>query len=72
MWLILFQQCHCLTALPAKISVFKSHMQGSHLVSSNEPRLYNKKKYLHNKIQIICVTNNNMSVLASTETMIEY
>ena len=48
MSIVLFQLCHCLAALPAKMSVFKSHMQGSHLVMSNEPRLHTKKKYSYN------------------------
>jgi len=63
MWLILFQQCHYLAALPTKISVFKSHMQGSHLVISNEPRLHTKKNIRTIQIHIICVTNKNISVL---------
>jgi len=29
------QQCHCLTALPTKMSVFNSHVQGSHSVILN-------------------------------------
>jgi len=43
-----YQQCHCLAALPAKISVFNYHMQGSHSVVSNKPRLHTKKLYLYN------------------------
>jgi len=39
-----YQQCHCLIALPAKMSVFTSHMQGSHSVISNKPGLHTKKK----------------------------
>jgi len=38
-----YQQCHCLTALPAKTSVFNSYMQGSYSVISNETTLYTKK-----------------------------
>jgi len=34
---------HCLAALPAKISVFNSHMQGSLSVISNKSRLHTKK-----------------------------
>jgi len=32
-----YKQCHCLAALPAKISVFNSHTQGSNSVISNNP-----------------------------------
>jgi len=42
-----YQQCHCLAAIPGKISVFNSHMQGSHSVISNKPRLHNEgNRYL--------------------------
>jgi len=37
-----YQQCHCLAPIPAKISTFNSHMQGSHLVISNKPRFHNE------------------------------
>jgi len=30
-----YQRCHCLAALPAKMSVFNSHMQGSNTVISH-------------------------------------
>jgi len=43
--------CHCLAALPAKMSVFNSHMQGSHSVISNKPRSYTKNPYSYNKTQ---------------------
>jgi len=43
----LYQQCHSLTALPAKMSVFNSHVQGSHSVISNKHRLHTKKTYSH-------------------------
>jgi len=39
-----YQQCHCLAALPAKLSVFNSHMQGYYSVISNTPRLFNSKR----------------------------
>jgi len=32
-----YQQCHCLIALPARVSVFNCHMQDSNSVSSNKP-----------------------------------
>ena len=38
-----YQQCDCLAALPAKISVFTCHMQGSHSIIPNKPRLHPKK-----------------------------
>jgi len=38
-----YQQCHCLAALPAMVSVLNSHMHGSHSVISNKPRLHTKK-----------------------------
>jgi len=38
-----YQQCHCLAAFPAKMSVFNSHMQGSRSMISNKPRLHTKK-----------------------------
>jgi len=52
--MLLFTQCtrytwltaissHCLAALPTKMSVFNSHMQGSHSVISNKRILYTKK-----------------------------
>jgi len=40
---VCYQQCHCLAALPAKISVFTCHMQDSHSVITNKPRLHTKK-----------------------------
>jgi len=36
---------HCLAALHAKISVFNIHIQGSHSLISNKPRLHTKKTY---------------------------
>ena len=45
-----YQQCHCLAALPAKMSVFNSHVQGSYSVISNKPRLHTKRNpYSYNK-----------------------
>ena len=45
-----YQQCHCLAALPAKMSVFNSHVQGSYSVISNKPRLHTKiNPYSYNK-----------------------
>ena len=41
-----YQQCHCLTALPAKMSVFNRHVEGSHSVISNKPRLHTTKKHI--------------------------
>jgi len=38
-----YQQCHCLAALPAKMSVFNSHMQGSHSVISINNRIAHQK-----------------------------
>jgi len=38
-----YQQCHYLAELPAKMSVFNNHMQGSRSVISNKPRLHTKK-----------------------------
>jgi len=38
-----YQQCHRLAALPAKMSVFNSHMQDSHSVVSNKPLIAHKK-----------------------------
>ena len=43
-------ECHCLAALPAKVSVFSSHMHGSHSVISNKPR------FSHQKIHICTIT----------------
>ena len=61
-----YQQCHCFTALPAKMSVFNSHVQGSHSVIPNKPRLHTKKKHIRtitpfwtsNKLILITVTEN--------------
>jgi len=45
-----YQQCHCLAALPAKMSMCNSHMQGSHSVISNKLRLHTKiNPYSYNK-----------------------
>jgi len=45
-----YLQCHRLAAFPAMISVFSSHMQGSHSVISNKPRLHNEiNLYSYNK-----------------------
>jgi len=56
-----YQQCHCLAALPAKMSVFNRHMQDSHSVISNKPRLHTKKKHIRAiKTLKACVTNKNI------------
>jgi len=39
-----YQQCHCLAALPAKLSAFNSHMQGYYSVISNKPILFKLKR----------------------------
>jgi len=57
-----YQQCHGLTALPAKMSVFNSHMQGSHSMISNKPDCTPKTTYSYNKNQKACVTNKNIWV----------
>jgi len=57
-----YQQCHCLAALPAKMSVFNSHMQGFHSAISNKPRLHSKKHIGAIKTQKTCVTNKNIRV----------
>ena len=57
-----YQQCHCLAALPAKMSAFICLMQGSHSVISNKSRLATKKTYSYNKTQKTCVTNKNIRV----------
>jgi len=45
-----WQTVHCLAALPAKMSVFNSHMQGSHSVISNKFMLHTKiNPYSYNK-----------------------
>ena len=41
-----YQQRHCLDALPTKIFVFNSHVQGSHSVISNKLRLRTKKSHI--------------------------
>jgi len=41
-----YQQCHCLVALSNKMSVLNSHVQDSHSVISNKPRLHTKKKHI--------------------------
>ena len=49
-----YQQCHCLAALPAKMSVFNSHTQGSHSVISNKVRLRTKiNPYSYNKSRAV-------------------
>jgi len=63
-----YQQCHCLTALPVKMSVCQdaSHVQGSHSVISNKPRLYTKNNHIRTitpfwttkKLILIIVTEN--------------
>ena len=61
-----YQQCHCLTALPAKMSLFNSHVQGSHSVISNKPRLHTKTTHIRTitpfwtskKVTLIIVTEN--------------
>jgi len=56
-----YQQSHGLTALPAKMSVFNSHMQGSHSMILNKPRLHNKTKHIGTiKTQKACVTNEDI------------
>jgi len=54
------QQCRCLAALPAKMFVFNSHVQGSHSVISNKPKLHTKKHIHTIKTQKACVTNKNI------------
>ena len=51
------QQCHCLAALPAKMSVFNSHMQGSHSIISNKPQIAHQKLVSTIKTQKARVTN---------------
>ena len=61
-----YQQHHCLAALPAKISVFNSHVEGSHSVISNTPSLHTKKTHIRTttpfwtskKLILIIVTEN--------------
>jgi len=65
---------HCLAALPAKMSMWNSHMQGSHSVISNEPRLHTKKKktYSYNKNpENLCYEQKHMTVLMGIETIID-
>jgi len=58
-----YQQCHCLAALPAKMSVFDNHMQSSHSVIANKPRSYTKKNYSYNKNpETLCYEQKHMSV----------
>jgi len=54
------QQCYCLAALPAKMSVFNSHMVGSLSLISNKPRLHKQKHIRTIKSQKTCVANKNM------------
>jgi len=59
-----YEQCHCLAALPTKMSVFKSYIQGSHSVISNKPRLRTKKTYAYDKNpESLCNEQKHMSVL---------
>jgi len=44
-----YQQCHCLAALSAKMSVFSDHMQGSHSVTSQETRIAHQKGHIRTK-----------------------
>jgi len=68
-----YQQCHCLSALPAKMSVFNSHMQDSHSVISNKPRLHSKKTYWCNKNPgSLFYEQKHTSVHILIETVIEY
>jgi len=53
-----YQQHHCLAALPAKMSVSNSHMQGSHSVISNKPRFHTKKHICTIKTQKLIVRKN--------------
>jgi len=49
-----YQQCYCLAPLPAKMSVFKSHMQGSHSVISNKLILHTKiNPYSYNESRAV-------------------
>jgi len=56
---------HCLAALPAKMSVFNSHMQGSHSEISNTPQVAQRKKtYSYNKNpESLCYEQKHMNVL---------
>jgi len=56
-----YQLGHCVAALPAKISVFNSHLHGSPSVVSNKPRLPTKKYHIGTiKTQKACVTNKGI------------
>jgi len=68
-----YQQCYCLAALRASMSVFSSHMQGSHSVISNKPRLHTKKRYSYNKNPgSSCYEQKHVSVLIGIEAINEY
>ena len=56
-----YQQCHCLGALPAKMSVFNSHMQVSLSVLPNTPKLHTKETHIRTiKTHKAHVTNKNI------------
>ena len=59
-----YQQCHCLAALPAKMSVFNNHMQGSLSVVLKKDIAHHKKTYSYNKNpESLCYGQKHMSVL---------
>jgi len=69
-----YQQCHCLAALPAKMSVFNSPMQTSHSAISNKPRLRTNNTHIRTiKTQkaFFC-EQKHMSLRIWIETIIEY
>ena len=69
-----YQQCHCLAAFPAKMSVFNSHMQNVHSVISNKPRLHTKNNIhaCNKNPESLYYEQEYMSFLIWTEMIIEY
>ena len=57
-----YQQRHCLAALPAKMSVFKSHMPATFQWLQMNPDYTEKKHSRTMKIQKACVANKNICV----------
>ena len=55
---------HCI--IPAKMSVFNSHVQGSHSVISIKPRLHTKKTYLHHSA---ILDKKNLILITVTENV---
>ena len=66
-----YQQCHCLAALPAKMSAFSSHM---HRISDKNKRIaHQQNPYPYNKNpDSLCYEQKHMSVLIWIETIFEY